>query len=100
MFFDATSRRRTEYNAGPNEQQVQKPGEIISYSTPESDFGTADQARTTSLNSFAPVEEGLLHNLLSRYPRGKLWTFDRGTCSLIGFGSMYTHSSSQYMSQE
>jgi len=54
-------------------QESKKPVEILGFST----------AQASSLNgeeypgphAFVPFDEKALHTLLSRYPRGKLWTF-------------------------
>lgn len=70
VFFDTTSRHRTE-NSDFHERKSQRPAEIISYCTPES----GNQPPETK--SFNPVDENLLHSLLARYPRGKLWSFDQ-----------------------
>lgn len=74
VYFDATSRHRTE-NCDSHERKSQRPAEIVSYSTPESDLGLGNQPHETK--SFNPVDENLLHSLLARYPRGKLWSFDQ-----------------------
>ena len=73
VYFDATSRHRTK-NSDSRERISQRPAEIVSYSTPESPIGLGDQSH--ELKSFKPVDEDLLHSLLARYPRGKLWSFD------------------------
>ena len=72
VYFDATSRHRTD-TSDSHETKSQRPAEIISYSAPESDAGLEIQ----SLESFKPVDENMLHSLLARYPRGKLWSFDQ-----------------------
>ena len=74
VYFDATSRHRTE-NSGSHERTSQRPAEIVSCSTPEVELGFGNQLRETK--SFKPVDENLLHSLLARYPRGKLWSFDQ-----------------------
>ena len=73
VYFDATSRHRTD-NGDSLERIPQKPAEIVSYSTPESDLGLGNQLG--EMKSFKAVDENLLHNLLARYPHGKLWSFD------------------------
>lgn len=74
VYFDATSRHRIE-NSDSHDRKSQRPAEIVSYSTPESDLGLGYQLPETK--SFKPIDENLLHNLLARYPRGKLWSFDQ-----------------------
>lgn len=74
VYFDATSRRRTE-KSDSHERKSQRPAEIVSYSTSESDTGLGTESPETK--SFNPVDENLLHGLLARYPRGKLWSFDQ-----------------------
>ena len=74
IYFDATSRHRTE-TSGSHEVKSQRPAEIISYSAPDLAAGLEDQSLETK--SFKPVDENLLHSLLARYPRGKLWSFDQ-----------------------
>lgn len=76
MFLDTTSRLRTD-NTDSHERKSQKAAEVVSYSTSEADLGLADQSKPSQLKSFTPVEENLLHSLLARYPRGKMWTFDQ-----------------------
>ena len=77
VYFDATSRRCTE-NSDSHERKSQRPAEIVSYSTSEPDPGLGSQS--PEAKSFNPVDENLLHNLLARYPRGKLWSFDQEGC--------------------
>ena len=74
IYYDATSRHRTEISDS-HENKSQRPAEIISYSTPESDAGLDNQP--LEIKSFKPLNENLLHSLLARYPRGKLWSFDQ-----------------------
>ncbi|KAF6217895.1 hypothetical protein HO133_006307 [Letharia lupina] len=74
VYFDATSRHGTE-TRDSHDRKSQRPAEIVSYSTPESDLFLENQPSETK--SFKPVDETLLHSLLARYPRGKLWSFDR-----------------------
>lgn len=74
VYFDATSRRRTEVGDS-HEPYSQRPVEVVSYSASESDPGPGAQSPETK--SFSPVNENLLHSLLARYPRGKLWSFDQ-----------------------
>lgn len=74
VYFDATSRHRAE-NRDSNERKSQRPADIVSYSTPESDLGLVNQSLETK--PFNSVDENLLHGLLARYPRGKLWSFDQ-----------------------
>lgn len=74
VYFDATSRRRTE-NSDSNERKSQRPADIISYCASEPDTGLGSQSPETK--SFNPVDENLLHSLLARYPRGKLWSFNQ-----------------------
>ena len=73
VYLDATSRRRTEVGDS-HERNSQRPAEIVSYSASESDPGLGVQPPETK--SFSPVHENLLHSLLARHPRGKLWSFD------------------------
>ena len=75
VYFDATSRHRTSENSDIHERKSQRPAEIISCSTPESDLWFGNQP--LEAKSFNPVDENLLHSLLARYPRGKLWSFDQ-----------------------
>lgn len=74
VYFDATSRHRVE-NGDSHERYSERPAEIVSYSTPESDLGLGNLSPETK--SFKAVDENLLHSLLARYPRGKLWSFDQ-----------------------
>ena len=74
VYFDATSRHRTE-DSDSHEPKSQKPAEVVSYSTSESDLGSGNQL--LEAKSFKAVDENLLHSLLARYPRGKLWSFDQ-----------------------
>ena len=74
VYFDATSRHRTE-NDDSHERKSQRPAEIVSYSTSESDLGSGTQS--LEAKSFKAVDENLMHSLLARYPRGKLWSFDQ-----------------------
>ncbi len=74
VYFDATSRHRAE-NSDSHERVSSKPAEVISYSTPELDLGIGN--RPIETKSFRPVDENLLHTLLARYPRGKLWSYDQ-----------------------
>ena len=74
VFFDATSRHRRD-NIDSHERPPQRPADIVSYSTAESELGFGDQL--SEIKSFKSVDETLLHSLLVRYPRGKLWSFDQ-----------------------
>lgn len=74
VYFDTTSRLRTD-KLDSSERKSQRPAETVSYSTPEVDLGMGNQVR--ELKSFNPVDENLLHSLLTRYPRGKIWSFDQ-----------------------
>ncbi len=74
VYFDATSRHRID-NSDSHERKSERPAEIVSYSALESDLGLRSQLPETK--SFKPVDENLLHSLLARYPRGKLWSFDQ-----------------------
>lgn len=79
VYLDATSRRRTEVGDS-HERKSQRPAEIISYSASEPGPGLGVQS--PEAKPFSPVNENLLHSLLGRYPRGKLWSFDQdGTLS-------------------
>ena len=74
VYFDATSRHRAE-DSDSHERKTQKPAEVVSYSTSGSDLGPENQS--LEAKSFKAVDENLLHSLLARYPRGKLWSFDQ-----------------------
>ena len=74
VFFDATSRHRKD-NIDSHERTPQKPADIVSYATAESELGLGKQS--SDIKSFMAVDETLLHSLLARYPRGKLWSFDQ-----------------------
>lgn len=74
VYFDATSRHRTE-NGDYRERKSHRPAEIVSCSTPEVELGFGNQP--LEVKSFESVDEDLLHSLLARYPRGKLWSFDQ-----------------------
>ncbi len=76
VFFDTTSRLRTD-NPNSNERRSQRPAEIVSYSTSEAELGVGDQFKTANIKSFTPLDENLIHSLLAKYPRGKMWTFDQ-----------------------
>lgn len=76
VFFDTTSRLRRDDSHG-NERKSQRPAGIVSYSTCEAELGMGDQAKSTNIKSFTPLDENLIHSLLVRYPRGKMWAFDR-----------------------
>ena len=55
-------------------QDSGKEVEILGFSTAEASSIHGDDV--PGPQSFSPFEEGALHTLLRRYPRGKLWTFD------------------------
>ena len=74
VYFDATTRHRTE-NDDTHGRKFQRPAEILSYSTPDSDLGSRNQSPDTKY--FKPVDENLMHGLLARNPRGMLWSFDQ-----------------------
>ena len=74
VYFDATSRHRTD-NSDSSDRKSQRPAEVVSYSTSERDISSGTQLLETK--AFKAVDENLLHNLLARYPRGKLWSFDQ-----------------------
>ena len=81
MFFDATSRSRHSSNhtgADTSERISQKPAEVVSFSTTEETLGFGDQGG--KIASFNPVDEALLHSLLTKYPRGRMWSFDQEGC--------------------
>lgn len=85
VFFDATSRLRQSTNSLPGlssadgiERKSQRPAEIVSFSTTEEASGIGEQVEKTK--SFNSVDENLLHSLLARYPRGKIWSYDQGGC--------------------
>lgn len=81
VFFDATSRsRHTNNHTGmdSSERTSQRPAEVVSFSTSEETLGFADQC--ANITSFNPVDEALLHSLLTKYPRGKMWAFDHEGC--------------------
>ncbi|MCJ1399585.1 hypothetical protein MMC11_002787 [Xylographa trunciseda] len=48
--------------------------EILAFSTKETPRGTCDKSLDSM--SFKPLGENVLHNLLTQFPRGKLWLFD------------------------
>ena len=48
--------------------------DILAFSTKEIPQGTCD--KSTRSTSFKQLGEKVLHSLLKRYPRGKLWLFD------------------------
>ena len=75
VYFDATSRHRAEISDSHG-RKSQRLAEIVSYSTPESDLGLGNQSPEET-KSFKAVDENLLHSLLARYPRGKIWSFDQ-----------------------
>ena len=74
VFFDATSRHRKDNNDS-HERTPQKPADIVSYATAESELGLGNQS--SEVKSFKAVDETMLHSLLARYARGKLWSFDQ-----------------------
>lgn len=76
VFYDTTSRVR-KHNPSSHERVSQRPAEIVSYSTIEAELGAGDQTIATNIKSFIPLEENLVHSLLVKYPRGKMWTFDQ-----------------------
>ena len=55
-------------------RRLQKPAEIISYSTSETHFG--HQSHVQESNTFSALDESFLQSLIYKYPRGKLWQFD------------------------
>lgn len=64
-------------NPNSNARRSQRPAEIVSYSTVEAELGVGGESRTANIKSFTPMDESLIHSLLVRYPRGKMWTFDQ-----------------------
>ena len=82
VFFDSTSRRRhdtaksssTHSRVSSREVKVTQPAEVISTAT----SSTLPHCSTEPKDerAFSPLDEGLLHELLHRYPRGRLWSFD------------------------
>ena len=76
VYFNTTSRLKQSADSG--ERTSQRPAEIVSFSTAEEALGFADQS--PKITSFNPVNEALLHSLLAKYPRGKLWSFDQEGC--------------------
>ena len=79
VFFDATSRLRQINTAvDSTERKFQRPAEVVSFSTSEEPLGSGQQAE--GVVSFSPVDESLLHSLLARYPRGKMWSYDQDGC--------------------
>ena len=74
VFFDTTSRLRT--NSDLNDRDPYQPAEILSYSTSEVEMGLGDDPGSHATQSFSPVDGILLRQLLSRYRRGQLWSFD------------------------
>jgi len=78
VFYDTTSRLRQAADAttadNPTERKIQRPAEIVSFSTSEESTGMGDPSE--KVKSFNPIDESLLHGLLAKYPRGKLWSFD------------------------
>ena len=73
VYFDATSRHRVA-NDDNHERSSHRPAEVVSFFTRDSDLGLGNQSLETK--SFKAVDENLLHSLLTRYPHGKLWSFD------------------------
>lgn len=81
VFFDATARSRHTNNqtrVDSSERTSQRPAEVVSFSTAEETLGFPDQCG--KITSFNPVDEALLHSLLTKYPRGKMWSFDQEGC--------------------
>ncbi|KAK3178063.1 hypothetical protein OEA41_000195 [Lepraria neglecta] len=85
VFFDTTSRLRQSTNSLPGlpsadgiERKSQRLAEIVSFSTTEEASGIGEQVE--KVKSFNSVDENLLHSLLARYPRGKMWSYDQGGC--------------------
>ena len=73
VFFDTTSRLRTLNDS--SEDQSARVAEVLGFSTTENEMGLGDQSNLKDVSSFSPIEESLLSPLLSRYRRGKMWTF-------------------------
>ena len=82
VFFDATSRLRESFSSLPGndgtERKPQRPAEIVSFSTSEEASGLGEQVE--KVKSFNPMDENLLHSLLARYSRGKMWSYDQDGC--------------------
>ena len=82
VFYDTTSRlRQATDTASPDnaaEHKAQRPATIVSFSTSEDPFGKV--YKSDGIKSFNPIDENLLHSLLAKYRRGKLWSFDEDGC--------------------
>ena len=93
VFFDTTSRLRTMHDSSEGSQSV---AEVLSYSTSEAEMGLGGQSNLSNVLSFSPIEERLLSGLLSRYRRGKLWTFDEdGVFSSSEDDTLFTPSTNR-----
>lgn len=88
MFFDSTSRPGTQGTRNPATRsrpesidlKPYKPAEVISSSAVNAGMDLGNRA--AEHGSFIPLDEGLLHEFLAKYPRGKMWTFSTdGTLS-------------------
>ena len=74
VFYDTTSGLGMRHQER-SERRSHRPAEIISCSPSERNLEFEDQ--TTRTQAFSPIDEDLLLSLLTRYHRGKMWTFDQ-----------------------
>lgn len=78
VFYDTTSRLKQAGDISTaddsTERKAQRPAEVVSFSTSEESLGLDNQCE--KVKSFNPIDESLLHSLIAKYPRGKLWSFD------------------------
>ena len=74
--------RNPSMPSSPHKHGPSKTCDIASFSTAECPLGT--QEDFMKIKPFGPLPENLLHQLLQRYPRGKIWSFDENGLLLDG----------------
>lgn len=79
VFYDTTSRLKQAGDISTaddsTERKAQRPAEVVSFSTSEESLGLDNQCE--KVKSFNPIDESLLHSLIAKYPRGKLWSLTK-----------------------
>ncbi|KAG8525974.1 uncharacterized protein KY384_000736 [Bacidia gigantensis] len=83
VFFDSTTRRRhnTDLSSQVNNTEYLDNNKRSTLDSETAGVPTTNAAvplaiRETEPRNFHPIDDRLLHSLLRRYPRGKLWSFD------------------------
>ena len=79
VFFDSTTKRRHMTDVSSRVRSTDKSAPPSSFSalvlSSNTDVSGMDPAGSGS-TKFEPIDDDLLHTLLRRYPKGKLWTLD------------------------